>query len=165
MSQRKSITKQECVVLRKLLKEAKEAGEFKRIQSVLLRGELGLTAIEIGKAVGISAGTVRQIHYIYFKKGVDSLLSKDRGGRRNENMTIAQEKKFLKRYLDKAKAGKILIVSEIKIAYEKELGRTVAESTIYRMLARHGWRKIAPRSSHPKSDPKKREEFKKNLRK
>jgi len=31
------------------------------------------------------------------------------------------------------------------------------------MLERHGWRKIAPRPSHPKADPQAQEAFKKTL--
>ncbi|MCE5241943.1 MAG: winged helix-turn-helix domain-containing protein [Desulfobacteraceae bacterium] len=41
------------------------------------------------------------------------------------------------------------------------VGRKVAKTTIYRMLDRHGWRKIMPRPHHPKSDPKAQEGFKK----
>ena len=44
----------------------------------------------------------------------------------------------------------MLTVSEIKSEYCKHVEHKVADSTIYRMLARHGWRKIMPRSKHPK---------------
>jgi hypothetical protein len=35
-------------------------------------------------------------------------------------------------------------------------------STTYRLLARHGWRKVQPDTKHPKSDPAAQDEFKKN---
>ena len=35
-------------------------------------------------------------------------------------------------------------------------------STTYRLLARHGWRKVQPDTKHPKGDPVKQDEFKKN---
>jgi hypothetical protein len=38
----------------------------------------------------------------------------------------------------------------------------VAASVVYRMLARHGWRKVAPDTRHPKSDPVAQEDWKKN---
>ena len=47
-------------------------------------------------------------------------------------------------------------------ALEKRLGKTVAASTVYRILARHGWRKVTPDTCHPKRDAKAQEEFKKN---
>ena len=34
-----------------------------------------------------------------------------------------------------------------------------------RLLERHGWRKVAPDTHHPKSDPAAQEEWKKNCRK
>jgi len=44
------------------------------------------------------------------------------------------------------------------------LGYKVPASSVYRMLERHGWRKIVPRPSHPKADPQAQEAFKKTLR-
>ena len=39
----------------------------------------------------------------------------------------------------------------------------MAASVVYRLLARHGWRKVAPDTRHPKSDPLVQEEWKKNF--
>ena len=52
-------------------------------------------------------------------------------------------------------------MSGIKKAYEQELGKSVPKSTVYRMLARHNWRKIVPRPRHPKADIEAQEAFKK----
>ena len=41
------------------------------------------------------------------------------------------------------------------------LGRPVAASVVWRLLARHGWRKVAPDTRHPKSDPAAQEAWKK----
>jgi transposase len=68
---------------------------------------------------------------------------------------------LLSHFFDKAKSGAVLVVNEVKGVYEETVGRKVPKSTVYRMLARHGWRKIAPRPRHPKADPEKREAFKK----
>ena len=57
----------------------------------------------------------------------------------------------------------MLIVSSIHRDYEQEIGHKVPPSTIYRMLERHGWRKIVPRPSHPKADPESQASFKKTL--
>jgi hypothetical protein len=77
-------------------------------------------------------------------------------------MTFAEEQSLLAPFFDTAKEGGVLIVTPIKIAYEEKTGRNVAESTIYRMLARHNWRKLAPDTRHPKSNPLLQEEYKKN---
>jgi hypothetical protein len=45
--------------------------------------------------------------------------------------------------------------------HEQALGRKVPKSTVYRMLARHGWRKVVPRPRHPKFDAVVQTAFKK----
>lgn len=56
----------------------------------------------------------------------------------------------------------VLVVSPLRAALSQRLGRPVAASVVYRLLARHGWRKVAPDTRHPKSDPAAQEEWKKN---
>ena len=48
--------------------------------------------------------------------------------------------------------------------YEQMVGYKVAASTVYRLLERAGWRKVAPRPSHPRKDPTVEEAFKKSSR-
>jgi len=104
---------------------------------------------------------VRVMHSQYAKDGDAFFDVTRRGGRHRQNMSEAQESMFLAPFFDRAVTGGILVVSEIKQAYEAVLGHEVAESTVYRMLARHGWRKISPRPRHPKVDPAAQAAFKK----
>jgi hypothetical protein len=57
-----------------------------------------------------------------------------------------------------------LEVSRVKQAYEQAVGRVVPKSTVYRMLARHGWRKLAPRPRHPQADGARQQALKKTPR-
>ena len=57
----------------------------------------------------------------------------------------------------------MLEVSHIKRAYEDLIGHPVPKSTVYRMLARQGWRKIAPRRRHPEVSWERQRAFKKNF--
>jgi transposase len=75
---------------------------------------------------------------------------------------IAQERTLLKPFLSNAEAGGVLTVSEIQRAYAERTGKAVAPSTIYCLLDRHGWRKVAPRPRHPKADVAAQAAFKKN---
>ena len=120
-----------------------------------------MNPVDTARAVGWSQSTVKIIQSRYLREGEKVLLGKGRGGRRYSNLTINQEKELLDSFLEKAKSGGVLVVSEIKIAYEKLFDKKVPKSTIYRMLARHGWRKIAPRSKHSRTDFAAQEEFKK----
>lgn len=146
------------------LKKAVGKPEFQRIQCILLRATLGASAKDIAQVVGWTTGTVRVMHSHYAKEGEAFFEIVHRGGRHRQNMTVEEEAGFLAPFFERAKAGGILTVSEIKAAYEAQLGREVAESTVYRLLARHGWRKIAPRPSHPKADPAAQAALKKTRR-
>ena len=146
------------------LKKAEGKSEFQRIQCILLRATLGASAKDIAQVVGWTIGTVRVMHSHYAKEGAAFFDVAHRGGRHRQNMSLEEEVTFLAPFFDRAKTGGILVASEIKAAYEAKLGRKVAESTVYRMLARHGWRKIVPRPSHPKADPAAQAALKKTLR-
>ena len=39
----------------------------------------------------------------------------------------------------------MLNIHDLKAAYEKAIGHETSKSTIYSLLARHGWRKLMPR--------------------
>lgn len=143
------------------LKKAEGKPEFQRIQCILLRITLQATAKEIAQVVGWTTGTVRVMHSHYARLGDAFFDTAKRGGRHRQNFTLEEEEQFLKPFFDRAKTGGVLVATEIKQAYEAALGREVAESTIYRLLERHNWRKIAPRPRHPKADPAAQAAFKK----
>lgn len=161
MRPRQEFNKAQELEVRQALKSTSTKEEFQRVQAVLLRMELGLRASEIGKILGLHTASVWKIHARFFREGGSIFKSKKHGGRYRENLTFEEEKQLLNPFLKKAERSGILIVSTIKKAYEDKLGYSVPESTIYRMLQRHGWRKIVPRPSHPKTDPQKQETFKK----
>ena len=58
--------------------------------------------------------------------------------------------------------GEVLVAAPIRAALAQRLGRPVAASVVYRMLDRNGWRKVAPDTRHPKSNPQVQEDWKKN---
>jgi len=84
------------------------------------------------------------------------------GGRRRALLSPEQERAFLAPWVEASKAGGVLVVSPMRAALAQQLGQPVAASVVYRLLARHGWRKVAPDTRHPKSDPKVQEDWKKN---
>jgi len=127
----------------------------------MLRAALGLSAQKIAEVVGLNRGSVEQIIARYLKDGAKTLESVGGGGRRHAYLTVEEERIFVKRFVPKASEGGIVVVNEIINEFEDLIGHKVAESTVYRLLARHGWRKIAPRPKHPKADRLKQAEFKK----
>ncbi len=147
-----------------LLKSVKSKGQLLRVLCVWLRAEFGFNAAQIARAIGWQPGSVSQLHFRYFREGESALIGTGRGGRRHAYLTPDEEQRFLRPFIERAEKGGILVASEIHPAYEAKIGRKVPPSTIYRMLARNGWRKIAPRPRHPKTDVAKQEDFKKNSR-
>jgi len=119
---------------------------------------------QVALAVGFSPATVKKLWSQYFSGGEEILIGRGRGGRRRANLSLEEEETILAHFFEKAKNGGVLVVNEVKAVYEEAVGHSVPKSTVYRMLARHGWRKIAPRPRHSKADPQEMEAFKKTPR-
>jgi transposase len=162
MRPQRSIKEESKESLKGLLKKVKTKSDFQRVQSIWLRAEFGMDSNQVARAVGYKATTVRILWSKYFDRGEEALIGQGSGGRRRSNLNLEEEQRLLDSFLKKAKSGGVLIVSDVKAAYEEAVSHRVPKSTVYRMLARHGWRKITPRPRHPKYDSEKIEAFKKN---
>ena len=150
--------------LRAALKQAKKKSEYQRIQCLWLRASLGMSANQVATALGWQPTSVRRLQAQYLTEGEAVLRTVGRGGRRHQNLPLEEEQPLLQRFNSQAERGGMLEVSRVKQAYEEAIGHRVPKSTVYRMLARHGWRKIAPRPRHPQAEVARQEEFKKNSR-
>jgi len=160
MGKRKPVTT-DIDEVKKAMDKTKSKKEFQKLQSVYLADtQPDLKAGAIGNIVRLSAYSVKMIHSNFRKYGINSVVDK-RGGRYRENMTYEEEVEILKPFEEKSKTGALVIVGKIKKAYEAKIGREVAESTIYRLLDRHGFRKIVPYKRHRKANKAEQEAFKK----
>ena len=65
-------------------------------------------------------------------------------------MSYEEEAALLKPFEKEAEAGRMVEISEIKAAYQEAVGHSVGTAQIYYVLHRHKWRKVMPRSRHPK---------------
>jgi len=63
----------------------------------LLR-ESGMTQPAIAEAIGVSLSTVNRAHMAYDHGRLKALRRKPSGGRKRENMTLAEEKALLTRF-------------------------------------------------------------------
>ena len=143
------------------MRKSENSNEYRRIQCVYL-GILypDMTAKQIGEITLYSQSRVWFIHANYRTNGLDGLVD-SRGGRYREYMSVDEEVEFLKPFEEKSKSGALVVIDVIKKEYEEKVGKEVAESTIYRLLNRHGFRKIVPYKRHTKADAEKQETFKK----
>lgn len=146
---------------KQLREQATTIKEYRRALSVLLAAQLGLDADQTAEVLGASRRTVFRDRSNICSQDVS--IKKSWGGRRHCAMTIEQECEFLAEWEAKATTGGVLTVPPIHAALVARLGHDTPMSTTYRLLARHGWRKVQPDTKHPKSDPAAQDEFKKNF--
>ena len=146
--------------------EAKSARELRTGLSVLIPKRCGCTNAVVGELLGIGIATVVRMQR-QIREQVDGTLKEKGkwGGRRRQLMSMAEEEAFLKPWVEQAEHGGVLVVPPIHKALEERLGRTVHLSTVYRLLARHGWRKVEPDTCHPKRDEEAQDAFKKTSHK
>jgi transposase len=150
--------------LQRTLKEARSKAEFQRVQCLWLRAALGLNANQVAQALGWRPTSVRRLQAQYLRRGEALWPRPGRGGRRHQNLTPGEEARLLAGFLGRAERGGLLEVSRVQEAYEQAVGHAVPKSTVYRMLGRHGWRKLAPRPRHPQADAARQQTFKKTPR-
>ena len=120
----------------------------KRLEVLELRCE-GMTQEAIAEATGFHRSHVSNLIRKYFEEGLESVAEKHYLGNRR-NMSIEEERAFLEEYSKKASKGQILSVQEMAADYEERVGHSIGSGQIYRVLHRHEWRKVMPRSRHPK---------------
>ena len=147
------------------LVKARTIGELRQVQAVILLLEYGFTMEQVAAIIGVSKGWACQLRIEFIRSGgFENRDKPQRGGRRRENLSREEEALFLAPFFEKATRGGILVVGEIKRALDEHLGRTTALASVYNLLHRHNWRKLAPDKSHPKSDAEVQKEWKKNSR-
>jgi len=162
---RRASGKEMLEIARECLLKARTVRELRQAQAVFLPLEFGLSMDQVASIIGVSKGWACQLRRRFIRSGGRSIESNSqRGGRRRENMSREEELAFLAPFFEKATRGSILVAGEIKKALDERLGRKTALASVYNLLHRHGWRKLAPDKRHPKSDPAAQEDWKKNSR-
>ncbi len=166
MSRPRRIDKNLVTEAKRLVAATKDADELRAAQAVLLSAMSGTTLEQTAMLLGVSRATVPRLQGRFRRKLLTQQpIYEGWGGRRRVLMSLDEEKAFLKPWIQQAKEGGILVASPIRAALAQKLGRKVVATVAYRMLARHGWRKIVPDTRHPKSDPVVQQDWKKNFRK
>jgi len=116
-------------------------------------------AENIARHCGVSKATVHALISSYNRQGIAAVEAAEVG-----SLRLEEEREFLAPFFGRAERGELATTEEIWRAFEARVGHEVDDSTIYRLLARHGWRKLMPRPRHPQADLQVQEQFKKTLR-
>ena len=134
----------------------------RRLQVLEMRCE-GKTQKEICEKTGFHRSHVSNLIRQYFEKGLGSISEKQYKGNRR-NMSFTEEEELLAPFKEQAEKGELVEVSAIEAAYREAVGHSIGTSQIYYVLHRHGWRKVMPRSRHPKKASEEVIETSKKLR-
>ena len=142
---------------------AKDMETLRSAQAVLLPALLNATLEQTAAALGVGRATVHRLQQrLRCRCAHPESPHPIRGGRHHATLSLEEERIFLEPWVKLAVTGGLLVVAPIRAALAQQLGRPVAASVVYRLLERHGWRKVAPDTRHPKSNPQIQEDWKKN---
>ena len=135
------------------LRTAKTADELRAAQAMVLPLALGLSLKQTAQAIGRSVGVTCSLRIRYFQvaRGEREAAPGKHALRNRANVSLKREAQILEQGLKAAACGGGGIVPALQVKLEKALGKPIALSTIYRMLARHGWRKLTPGGGWSKS--------------
>lgn len=150
MSKTHIITAENLEEIREARKINKNKNVDKRLRAIELRG-LGKDNKEISQITGYEVNYISVLVGKYVRSGITSITSNRYKGNR-QLLSDEEELELLKPFIEKAEAGHVLEISEIRKAYEKKIGRKLnSNGHIYQVLKRHNFRKVMPRSKHPNS--------------
>jgi len=142
-----------------LMKQSASVWEYRRLQCVSLR-QFCMQAQDVAKIVGLHPGSVKNIWMIFNQEGVEGLLGEKRGRARGRaHLNLEEEESLLAPFEKQAKRGHLTIAQQIHAAHCKKVGKELDETLTYRLLKRHGWRKVVPRPHHPKRNKDDQEAF------
>lgn len=142
-------TEEQITELKAATKKNKDKNIEKRLKSLLLRGE-GVKRSEVSEKTGFSVAHITKLTSHYQKDGIGAIVENHYSGN-HRILSFEEETALLQPFMKAAEAGQLVEVSEILQAYEAKVGRSFEKDhgRIYRVLKRHGFRKVMPRSKHP----------------
>lgn len=148
MPNKMDVSREEAAKIKAYRKTVQDKNTDRRLYAVQLRGE-GKRNKDIAEMLEADPRLVSKWVRQFRQGGIEALVPTNKGGR-PPRLTFEEEEALLNEFKERAESGQIIEISEIKAAYEKLAGTSKSHGQIYRVLHRHGWRKIKPRSRHPK---------------
>ena len=132
--------------------QARRENKDKRVETRLKALEMrarNVKASKIAEATGFHPAYISQLAAKYKNDGIEAITGNHYGGN-HRNMSFEEEAAILAPFREKAEKGEIIVVKEIEAAYQAAVDHPISVAQIYYVLHRHGWRKVMPRSRHPK---------------
>lgn len=147
------------------IKAASKANKNKRVAKRLEVLELRYARknnAEIAEKTGFNKLYVTTLIQTYKKQGLEEYIRIKQTSHRR-NMSEEEEAKVLAQCEEEAEAGKVLTAETVRRKLEERLGRETSTNYVYRVMERNGWRKVMPRSRHPKAASQEEKDSSKKL--
>ena len=148
MASRYKFSSEEIEEIERVRKNNKDKRAEARLKALELRAK-GASSKAVSEATGFHPAYVTTIVAKYRDKGLEAISGNHYGGN-HRNMSFEKEAELLERFKARSEKGEIVEVKEIAAAYQEAVGHPISHAQIYYVLHRHEWRKVMPRSKHPK---------------
>jgi len=148
MSKRYYISEEQVTEIQHVRKTNKNKSVENRLKALLLHAKKEKCG-EIAVKTGFSKSYISKLVSKYCNEGLCAIVENHYTGNYRK-LSFDEEVALLEQFREKAIAGQMVEISEIKLAYEKATGCSLDNNhgQIYRVLKRHDWRKIMLRSKH-----------------
>ena len=148
MAKSYAISQSQLVEIETARKRNRNKNIERRLYVLVMRAE-GKSLEEISEKTGYHISTASKLIARYMRDGISAIAENHYKGNRR-NMSFEEEAAILTPFIERAKRGEMVDIKEIAAAYQKAVPHKISDTQIYYVLHRHGWRKIMPRSRHPK---------------
>lgn len=151
---------------RKLRDTARTAAQLRIALAVSLPLEAELKLAQTALVLGRSRHTTCALRtdFCACASGLSAPRRKKTELRNRAKSTLQAEAAALNVVLAGSAEGAVLVILGLKEKIEAQLDHSVSLSGVYRMMARHGWRKMAPDTGHLQGNAQACEEWKQNSR-
>ena len=148
MAKSYAISQSQLVEIETARKKNRNKNIERRLYVLVMRAE-GKSLEEISEKTGYHISTASKLIARYMRDGISAIAENHYKGNRR-NMSFEEEATILAPFIERAERGEMVDIKEIAAAYQKAVPHKISDTQIYYVLHRHGWRKIMPRSRHPK---------------
>ena len=148
MAKSYAISQSQLVEIETARKKNRNKNIERRLYVLIMRAE-GKSLEEISEKTGYHISTASKLIARYMRDGISAIAENHYKGNRR-NMSFEEEAAILAPFIERAERGEMVDIKEIAAAYQKAVPHKISDTQIYYVLHRHGWRKIMPRSRHPK---------------
>ena len=155
------ISKEEYEIVCNEIKKKKNKNIVRRLTVIKLLYE-NYTNKYIAKKLDYSEKYITELSRTFKNQGIELFIKNKQVGN-HRTISFENEAKILASFTQKSEQGIIITPHEIKEELEIQSGKAMTIGNIYKILKRHNWRMVMPRSKHPKVASKEEQDSSKKL--